>query len=174
MRVFLVKKGSELPDWLRSAATATATGADAPLSLQRLQALNPHLDFSQLAPGSVVLVPGDGNALGAAASQAPPAAGQALADFMTLAADGIKAAQQALRDAAAARQADDAAVATALASETVRALLARDAELQAQASAAVAGAQQDAKAAAADLKTLAVLAKAVPQELAALGRLLDA
>ena len=65
MRVFLVKKGSELPDWLRSAATAT--GADAPLSLQRLQALNPHLDFSQLAPGSVVLVPGDGNALGAAA-----------------------------------------------------------------------------------------------------------
>jgi hypothetical protein len=164
MRVFIVKKGSDLPELLRSA----------PAALQQLRALNPHLDLSRLTPGSVLLVPGDGAPLGAAAAAALPPAGQALADFASLAGDALKAAQQAVREAAAARQTDDAAVNAALASEAVVALLARDAELQAQASAAVAGAQQDAKKAATDLKTLAVLAQAVQDELSALGKQLAA
>lgn len=171
MRIVVFNPNQPQPDLLARAAQAKDQSA----AVLQLRALNPQLDFSRLAAGDVVVLPGNSttaSGTGAAAAAGSSPGAQALADIQNTATAALKAAVAAMRQANADRAADTAAVAAAIANESVKAALERDPVLKADLDAAVKAGQAEDKAAAADADLLAVIGKALPAEFEAMGRLL--
>ncbi|MDE2452256.1 MAG: hypothetical protein KGL43_01565, partial [Burkholderiales bacterium] len=92
MRIVFVNPNQPQPELLARAAQAQDRSA----AVLKLRALNPQLDFSRLAAGAVVVLPGNaaatGDTPGAATAAGSSPGAQALADVQGAATAALKAA----------------------------------------------------------------------------------
>lgn len=163
MRVFVIHKDSDAKALLKAA------GGDGAESLAKLQRLNPHLDLRRLAPGSVVLLPGDAAAPSRTAD-VQPLGGGALAELQALADAAVAAGVERGQRAQARAKADEQALAAALRGKQAKEALERDPELAAQAAAAQKAAKEAGKNVATRAKQLESLTKTAQAELLALAK----
>lgn len=151
MRMFVMKTGQDvgvLTERLRAGGGTEA--------LSRLKALNPHLDLARLEPGSVLLVPDE-------VEGSESVAGAAFEALAKDARGGLKLAARRVGESVARADEQRKAVAAAMKTATFRSVLAGDAELARQATAAAEHAS----------KAQRTQAKAATDGLDALGSLLE-
>lgn len=144
---------------------ADTTGA----ALAKLQRLNPHVDFTRIQPGTVILLPED-------PLLEPEAGFVASGDaFTSLSADLTRALDTAstqIKARLAQNSAEQKALVTALKVRGIAAQIAADPDLSAQVKAAAERSADVAKKGAADQKALDDTRRDIAEDLAALGRLL--
>jgi hypothetical protein len=138
-------------------------------TLAKLQRLNPHVDFTRITPGTVLLLPDD--------PALPPDAGFAAdADaFESLSTDltrALEASQGQIKSRLAQNTANQKTLATALKVRTIAAQIAADPDLTAQVRAANDRSAEVARKGAADQKLLDDARRDLAADLAALSRLL--
>jgi hypothetical protein len=134
-----------------------------------LVALNPHVDFKKIEPGTVLLVP-DGPGL--RAGETASVSGQPFDELREQVLAAVEAAGARARSGHAAQLAEQKEVTAALKSAGLRAALEIDPELRAQIEAALQVFKQDQQDAKAAAETLKSLAKQAATELDALAKLL--
>jgi hypothetical protein len=162
IRLFQVKNADSLKKLLK------AGGTDAP-ALQRLKALNPHVDdLAQLKPGAVLLLPDTAEL---DTDEGEPVAGEAFAGFAADATAGLKASGERLRAGAARRDALRKEVGAVLKTTAIKRALDTDPALRKQADEAEARFKADQKETTATLAQLDSMEKALADELGALGKL---
>jgi len=160
MRIFQVKNSDSLKQLLKSADTAT---------LERVKALNPHLDLASAKAGSTLLLP-DSPAF-RDANGPDSVAADAWEELSADASAGLKARAAQLKAGVAERDAQRKELATVLKSAAVRRQLNADPALRQQADAAEACLKTDQKAATDATKQIDAMAKALGDELATLAAL---
>lgn len=168
MRLIVLKPDSlqVLRDQLKAASTA---GDNTPID--RLKALNPHIDFTRLGAGAVLFVP-DGPELAQPGSRSID--GGSFDDFANELAEGLKSTVARARAGYEQGSADRSDVATVLKTAAVKRLVESDAALKAQldeVATQFATDQRDAKEA---IATLDAMQKSAATELAALAKLFPA
>jgi hypothetical protein len=122
----VVLKASSLQKFSTQLSKATASGGT---SLERLQALNPHIDFADLSAGMAIFLP-DTPAL--AATDSSSLDGGAFDAFTADVGNGMKAALARAKAGADQLTADRSDVATALKTATLKRLVESDAALKTQ------------------------------------------
>jgi hypothetical protein len=169
MRMFVIKQATDLQgvstQLLRRAAGEGGAGA-----LERLRALNPHVDFRKLAAGTVLLVPDT--------PEIKPAASDTLAagPVESLLGDiqsGLKASIGRMRAGFKSQDEDRSAVAAALKTAAVRRIVDSEPSLREQLKAAEQQSSEDRKKAEQTVAQLAEMQKLATKELARLQKLLD-
>ncbi|CAG9170119.1 hypothetical protein LMG23992_01469 [Cupriavidus laharis] len=169
MRVLVIKQASDLQA-LATRLTGTKTTGSA--TLERVQALNPHVDFNRIEPGTVLLLP-DAPDLKAPDKDTHTLDGDTFEVLVKQTADGFKAASARLREATESFAADRSAVASVVKTAAVKRLIESDPLLKKQLDAAgeEAGAEQKRmQEAAKHLETLEKVASDAWQELGKLLR----
>jgi hypothetical protein len=177
MRVIVIKQATDLAtlrtmlfknaNGARTAAGAEGSAADA--SMERVQALNPHVDFQRITAKTVLLLP-DEPAM--AASDSHTIADDAFADFSAHIAAGFKTAAERARASAEAVAAERAAVTEALKDPIIARLLQADPLLREQLARAAEASAAEQKAAQAAIKQVEAMRKTATEELRALRELL--
>lgn len=157
MRMFVLKQGQDLQ------TLSSRLGGAA--SINRLKALNPHLDFGRLEPGTVLLVPDD-------IDEAESVAGAVFDGLAGDVKEGLKAATARVRSTQAKTEALRKDVAAILRSAAFKRTLEGDAELKKQSDAADARFKADQAAVRQTEESLSALDEFVNTELAALGKLI--
>lgn len=162
IRIFQIKNADSLGKLVQGGAAA-----DAP-ALQRLQALNPHVDLANLKAGSVLLVPDSAEF---SAGDGDPVAGEAFDGFAGDATAGLKRSAEAVRAGIAQRDDARRQVQAAFKSAAVKRVLDADPVLRQQADSADARFKAEQKEGADALDALAAMNDALSAELAKLAKL---
>lgn len=157
LRLFQVKANDNLKQLLKGADEAT---------VQRLRALNPHLDIAKAKAGSVLLLP-DTPAFTNSSQESVSA--DAWAALASDAETGLKARAEQLRAATVERDTQRKEVQAILKTAAVKRQLEADPGLRKQADAAEAQFKADQTAAADTAKQLEVMSQGLAEEIAALG-----
>ncbi len=169
MRVILIKQASDLQA-LTTRLVGKKPGSSA--TLDRVKALNPHVDFNRIEAGTVLLLP-DASDIKADDKDSRSLAGDAFDDIVRHAEEGLKATAGRVRKAADELAADRAAIAAVIKTAAVKRLIESDPLLKKQledAGEASTAAQKNVQEAA---KQVQAMQKMVDEELAALRQLLD-
>ena len=168
MRVIIIKQATDL-----QALTAKLVGRKSgSATLERVKALNPHVDFNHIQPGTAIMLP-DAPDLKASDKDAHSVGDDSFEQFTRDTLEGFKAAAERVRTASDAAAADRAAVTavlkTAVAKRQVESdpLLRKQLDEVAEESAAEQKRFKDAA------RQVEVLQKAVAEELAVMGKLLS-
>lgn len=139
-------------------------------ALAKLKQLNPHVDFTRITPGTVILLPAD-------TALEPEAGFVASGDaFTSLSADLTRALDTAsaqIKTRLAQNSAEQKALVTALKVRSIAAQIAADPDLTAQVKAAAERSADVARKGAADQKALDEARADMAADLAALGRLIS-
>ena len=162
----VVLKASSLQKFSTQLSKATAAGGGA--SLERLQALNPHIDFNDLSAGMAIFLP-DTPAL--AATDGSSLDGGAFDAFAADLGNGMKAAAARAKAGADQLTADRGEVAAALKTATLKRLLESDAALKAQVDDVGTQFAKDQRDAQDGLKQLDAMQGDAASEMAVLGKL---
>lgn len=166
MRIFVIKQDTDL----KGIGEAVLKKADSPAraSLDRIRTLNPHLDESRIAAGTVVLLPDTPEF---ASDRTDAVAASGFEGFQRDMAVSLRAAGVQLREGLTRRDEQDKEVAKAIKSAAVTRLAADDAELRQHLEAV--GKQADARARQSKQATseFAALEKALVAEMKKLGGL---
>ncbi len=173
MRMLVIKEDTDLggigTKLLRRGAAGGKGGTASAVSLDKLKVLNPHVDFTKLKAGAVLLVPDlpdlDSDAAGDSIG------GEAFAGFVAEVEDGWKSAAARTRRAQSRLDDDAGALAEALKSPAVKRAIDADAELKPQLAAAQAALKAERERAAATLQLIDAVQAATKQELAELTKL---
>lgn len=166
MRMIVIKQATDLQS-LGARLLVGQTGGGK--TLETMKQLNPHVDFSRIAAGSVLLVP-EASDLKEGESQS--ISGEAFDTFAEQALAGLDTVATRVGAAHAKRLADQKELGALLKSAPLKRAIEADAELKAQVDATAAVFKEDqAQAKAAD-EALKVLKAQMSAELAALGKLL--
>lgn len=126
MRVVTVRQATDLKALTGQLLDRRISGARGETAIAQLQAANPHVDFTKLVAGTVLLVPDSASFKASASSSVP---GGALDDFQKLVGDSLGQAAARLKTASAARANESAAVTAAVKTAAVKRLLDADADL---------------------------------------------
>ncbi len=164
MQIFVIKKDSDIK---RVLAAAPAT------RVQQLQRFNPHVDFTKLAPGAVLVIPDELRDIEFPAGDAESIGPEALASFTAVAKDAMQASAKRLREAAERAKTEEGALAAAVGSQGVNDAVGRDPGLKEAIGSALKKSQEDARTAAEGIKAFDALSKAALNELQALGKQLS-
>ena len=162
MRVVVINDRTNL----QSVARLLGDQAGSKIALERLQALNPHVDFAKIEPGTVVFVP---DAPGAAA---PSVQGGAFAALHEQFLASVDAVGLRVRGGYEALGAERQSVSAALKLAAARRAIENDPDLKAQLDAAAEVFKQDQAQAKAANDTLRVVHQQAASELGALAKLL--
>ncbi|MHB9840958.1 hypothetical protein Q8F57_039760 [Paraburkholderia terrae] len=168
MRVIVIKQASDLQTLATRLIGKRADGS----ALERVKALNPHVDFERIEPGTVLLLP-DMPGIKAGDKDTRFIAGDAFDSFVKDSASGLEAAAKRVAAAADSLATERAAVSGVTRLAAMKRLIDGDPVLQRQLSDAGAAwnrEQKEVKDAAAQIGTMQ---KVVSEELAALRRLLE-
>jgi hypothetical protein len=171
MRVIVIKQATDLASLrtmlFKSSNGATPAAADA--SIERLQALNPHVDFQRIAAKTVLLLPDD-PVMGASGSGT--IADDALAEFSANLGAGFKVAAERARVGAEAVAAERAAVTQAMKNPVVAKQIEADPLLREQLARAGDASAAELKNAQAAIKQVEAMRKTATEELRVLRELL--
>lgn len=169
MRMFVIKQATDLQgvstQLLRRAAGEGGAGA-----LERLQALNPHVDFRKLAAGTVLLVPDSPEIKPSASRTLGEEPVDALVEDL---ARGLKEQAARVREALKRQEDDRTAVAAALKTAAAKRMLDSDPQLRDQVKAASQQSSDDRKRAQQTLEQIAGMQEGATRELARLQKLVD-
>lgn len=127
MRIFVIKQDTDLKGV--GETLLKGTSKPAPASLERIRALNPHLDEKRIAAGTVLLVPDSPEF---ASGKTEPAAATVFDDFQHDIAATLQAAGAHLREGLSRREEQDKEVGKAIKSAALSKLAADDSELRAR------------------------------------------
>jgi hypothetical protein len=166
MRMVVISQSTDLN---RLRKTLFTGAADTSAALERVKALNPHVDLRHVAAGTVLLLP---DSPSVSATHSSSIGGDAFSEFAADVTNGLKNAAQRARAGTESLAADRTAVAAVLRVAAVKRIVGSDATLAKQldtASARFTAGQKEAQEAAATLATLTAQTK---KELAALAKLL--
>lgn len=161
MPIFVIRKDSDIKRVIAAAPAAR---------VQELQRFNPHVDFTRLAPGTVLVIPEPLRDIEFPASDAESIGPDALASFTGFAKDAMQASAARLRTAAERAKAEQGELAAAAGSQGINDAIGRDPALKEMLGAALKKSQEDGRAAAEGLKAFDALGKAALGELQALGQ----
>lgn len=161
MRMLVLKQGQDL----QSLATRLKAAGAGGLTIDRLQALNPHLDITRLVPGAVLLVP-DG-----VGDDADSVAGAVFDGLASDVREGLASATARVRSGYARAEAVRKDVAAAVKLATFKRVLEGDAELKKQLATAETRFKADQAQAKQTDESLGALVKLIDEELAVLGKL---
>ncbi|VTU35528.1 hypothetical protein [Variovorax sp. PBL-E5] len=162
----VVLKASSLQKFSTQLAKATAGGSGA--SLERLQALNPHIDFTALSAGMAIFLP---DTPGLAATDSSSLDGGAFDAFAADLANGMQAAAARAKAGTDQLAADRSDVAAMLKTATLKRLLDGDATLKAQVDDVNAQFAKDQRNAQDGLQQIGAMQRDAAAEMAALGKL---
>jgi len=169
VRTLVVKKSSDLQALGNELLVSGLAAGRSKSALESLQALNPHVDFKRLAPGTVLLVP---DAPDFKPSASKSIAGEGLGDLQDLVRNGLEAAGVRLETGRGLRAARRTEMTAVLKTAALKRAIQTDPllgkQLEGAAKAARAEEQEDADAG----KTLEAAMKGVQAELASLAKLL--
>jgi len=165
MRVIVIKESTDLQS-LGTRLVGKKTGGTA--ALEQVQALNPHVDFTKIAAGTVLLLPDSPELKTDADKDTRSPAGDAFDGFAKDADAGVKLAAQRLRVAADALNADRAGISAAVKTAAVKRLIEADPLLKKQLDDAGTAWTAGQKASQDAAKQLEVLQKMLGNELAVL------
>lgn len=164
VRMFQIKNQDSLGKLLPAGSNA----ATASPAMQRLQQLNPHVDFAKLKAGTVLLLPEGADF---DPDQGEPLAGEAFDGLAGDAVAGLKGSGERLRAGIARRDAQRKDVSAVLKSAAIKRVLDADPALRKQADDADARFKAEQKDAADSAAQLGAMEQALGDELAALGKL---
>lgn len=165
MRVLLLKQASDL-----QTLTTRLVGSSS-ATLERLKALNPHVDFNRIEPGTVLLLP-DTPDMDAGDKDTRSPAGDALDDLVRHVKDGFQAAAARAASAGDDLAADRGAIAAAAKTAAFRRLVESDPLLKKQLDEAGEASDAELKKIREAAKQVEAMGMAAADELAALRRLL--
>lgn len=168
MRIFVVPKpDTDLQALSQQLLRRSGAGS---ATLDRLKALNPHVDFQRLKAGTVLLVP---DAADVKAGATTTVGGEEVRDFLEEIDSGIKAVVKHVRAGVERLDADRSAITSALKGAAARRVIDSDSILLKQLAAAGTQFKTDQKRAAEAQSQLADAHKLATKELAELQKLLD-
>ena len=163
----IILNSSSLQTLNTQLAKASASGGSAPL--ERLQALNPHIEFAKLGTGMAIFLP---DVPGFAQADSSALDGGTFDAFATDVDNGLQAASARAKAGNDQLSADRSDVTAMLKTATLKRLLDGDAALKAQVDAVSAQFANDQRDAQDGLKQIATMQQDVAAEMAALGKLL--
>jgi hypothetical protein len=170
MRTLVITKASSGQTVISRVLAGKTTAAQAQSALQQLQALNPHVDLSNVKAGTVILIP---DAPNFNATEGDPVGSGTFADFQQLVRNGLTDATQRLRSGNAARAADRSDVNTLLKSAAFKRVLDADAALKQQFTDATKGFKDEQTEEDENEAAVTAAAKAVLAELAGVAKTLS-
>lgn len=150
-------------------SAAAGAAVEPAATLERIRALNPHVDVQELAPGDVLLVP---DAPDIDPQQTQSVGGNAFDGFAEEIRRGLATLAKRLRAQSDTLAGDRASVTSALKLASIKRLVDSDPQLKKQVADVDAQAKADQSAAQAAAKQVEALQKQVDAELDALGKLL--
>jgi hypothetical protein len=169
MRMFVIKQATDLQgvstQLLRRTAGEGGAGA-----LERLQALNPHVDFRKLKAGTVLLVPDTPEIKPSASRTLGEEPVDALVEELSR---GLKEQATRVRTALQRQEDDRTAVAAALKTAAAKRILESDPQLTDQVQAALQQSSDDRKRAQQTLEQITGVQELATKELARLQKLVD-
>lgn len=165
IRMFQVKNQDSLRKLLKAGASGDLNATPA---FERLQKLNPHVDFATLKPGTVLLLP---DIPDLDPDSGETIAGEAFDGLAGDAAAGLKAASARVRAGFASREAERKDVGAVLKSAAIKRLMETDEVLRKQVSEADTRFKADQKEATEALAVLEAAEGALAAEIAVLGKL---
>ncbi|AGK50197.1 hypothetical protein BTI_3903 [Burkholderia thailandensis MSMB121] len=180
MRVIVIQQDTDLKAVAAQLGGAQTASASA---LERLKALNPHVDVGSIRPGTALLVPdapglagaaGAAGAVGGAAgpsADAQPISGNTFETFAAGIDAGFRAVAQRVRGASDTLAADQAASADALGTNVAKRMLDGDPLLKKQVDETNAAAAARQKALQEALAQVEAMQKLASDEIAALGKI---
>ena len=168
-RMFVVKDNANLEALRGTLLSARLSDAQATSALADLQALNPHVDFKKVAPGTVLLVP---DAPSFKASSSDSVVADALGGLEQVVRSQLAAAAKDQKSGAAVRAEQRSEVAAVQKAAAFRKVVDQDPELKEQLAQASRLAKDEEKEAAAAEDALESATKGALAELAALAKLL--
>ena len=128
-RTFTVRNETTLQALGAALLDARFSGAQADAAMERVKALNPHVDFQRIAPGTVIFVPdtpGVKATVGTAAQTGP------MDEFRALLTGALSDAASRLKDGNAKRAAERSELSAALGSATFKRVTGADRDIAAQ------------------------------------------
>jgi len=168
MRLVVISQATDLQALRKTLFTASQPAATTAAALERVKALNPHVDLQRLAPGTVLVLP-DLPSMNPSHSRS--LGGDAFAGLATEATNGLKAAVQRARAGADGSAADRSDVTAALRLAAVKRIVESDPTFSRQLEAAGARASADQKQAQVAAAAVEKLAAQTAAELAKLAKL---
>jgi len=168
MRIVVISEATDLKGLQKILFSKTQPAATAAAAIERLKAMNPHVDLQHLVAGSVLLLPDlpDMNL-----QNSSSIGGDAFAAFAAEANKGLKSAAARVRACAESVTTDRNDVKATLSVEAVKAILGSDPTLGQQVEAASARFKADQKEAHSATDTVEKLAAQTAEELEALSKL---
>ena len=167
MQLFIVKQDTT---WQALSARLAQPGAPATAALERLRALNPHLDKARLVSGSMLLLP---DLPGMKGEQTQSVGGSAFEGFSAEVNNGLAYAAKRVRTGADAVAADRANVSGLLRGAAAKRVLEGDPQLKQQVDEADAQFKTDAARAQDAAKQVEAMQARATEALAALARLVS-
>ncbi|WP_422003421.1 hypothetical protein [Reyranella sp.] len=128
-RTFTVKNETTLQSLGTALLDARFGGAQAEAAMEQVKALNPHVDFQRIAPGTVLFVP---ETTGLKATAGTSAQSAPLDEFRALLSGALGDAAGRLKEGNAARAAGRADLAAALKSTAFKRVVGEDRDIAAQ------------------------------------------
>jgi len=168
MRLVIISQATDLPALRKMLFKSAQPAAASAAALERVQALNPHVDLQHLAAGSVLLLP---DLPGVNPSASRSISGDAFASLAAEAASGLKVSAERVRAGAESVAADRSGVTAALRTAAAKRVIESDPTLAKQLEAAAAHSTAQQKAAQEAAAALEKLAAQTAAELAALSKL---
>jgi hypothetical protein len=169
MRIFVIKQATDLQgvgtQLLRRTASEGGAGA-----LERLQALNPHVDFRKLAAGTVLLVPDSPEIKPSASRTLSEDPVEALVEELSR---GLKEQATRVKATIKSQEDDRSAVAAAVKTAAAKRILESDPQLRDQLKAALQQSSDDRKHAEQTQNQITEMEKLAVGELARLQKIVD-
>lgn len=169
MRIFVIKEETDLEGLSSKLLRQRTSQANAVAAIERVKAANPHLDFTRIGAGTVLLVPDSPEFKDAASASL---GGETFADFAKHLDTSLKTSGTRVKQGFEVLAADRTSVAAVLRVAAVKKIVDADPELQKQLLAADAQFKQDQKNATAAQALLEQTQKTALEELANLQKLL--
>lgn len=169
MRMFVIKQETDLEGLSSKLLRGRTSEADAGAAIERVKALNPHVDFASLSAGTVLLVPDSPEIKESAAASF---SGDTLQDVIKDVDSGLKTSGARVKQGFERLSADRTSVSAVLKVAAVKKIVDSDPVLKKQLEAADAQFKEDQKKATAAQKLLEDVQKKAIEELAELQKLL--
>jgi hypothetical protein len=170
MRVFVIKEETDLAGLSAKLVRAGIDGSGASAATDRLKALNPHVDFTRLTPGTVLLVPDSAELKQGASTSLGSATFEAFVKEMNA---GLSNSSAQIKQGLERFSADRNAVTAVLKTAAVKRLIKSDPVLSKQLEAVDAQFKDGEKKMLAAQKLMETTQKQAHEELAGLARLFE-
>ena len=169
MRMLVIKTDTDLQALSSRLLTAGLSSTQAKSALERLQALNPHIDPRYLRAGTIILVP-DASSFDASVTES--VSGETFKDVEQTVKRALDAAAEHLKAANTARARDREEVIEAIKQPAVKGIIDADAQLKQQVTDATKGFEEEQQQAEQAEQELAAASKAALAKLAELSKVL--